>query len=45
MIHYFSIGVEGQVNAAISDDASSRFGNPGGTNINTATAVLAAFYF
>ena len=42
---HFSIGVEGQVNVAISNDASSRFGNPGGTSINTATAVFATFYF
>lgn len=41
----FSLGVEAQVNAAISGEKSSRFGNPGGTNINTATAALMTFYF
>lgn len=41
----FSAGVEGQVNAAISGDKSSRFGNPGGTNLNTSTSALMTFYF
>ncbi len=40
-----SVGVEAQLNVAMSDEASSRFGNPDGTNINTATAVQASFYF
>ena len=42
---HFSLGVEAQLNITKSDDNSTRFGNPGGTNINTATAVLATFYF
>ena len=41
----FSVGVEAQANCAISDDLSDRFGNPGGLNLNTATAVLASIYF
>lgn len=41
----FSLGVEAQVNVALSDEMSSRFGNPDGTNINTATMVTATFYF
>jgi len=41
----FSFGVEAQLNAAISDENSSRFGNPGGTNINTGAAVFATVYF
>ncbi len=42
---HFSLGVEVQLNVAQSSDHSSRFANPGGTNINTATAVMASFYF
>ncbi|HVP06266.1 MAG TPA: hypothetical protein VMS71_00385 [Candidatus Acidoferrum sp.] len=42
---HFSAGVEAQLNAAFSDDNSTRFGNPGGTNINTATAANVTFYF
>ena len=41
----FSVGVEAQLNMSISDENSSRFGNPGGTNINTATAIFATVYF
>lgn len=41
----FSIGVETQLNATFSDSESTRFGNPGGTNINTGTAILANIYF
>jgi hypothetical protein len=41
----FSVGVEAQLNMSISDENSSRFGNPGGTNINTATAIFATIYF
>lgn len=41
----FSIGLEAQVNGTISDKNSNRFGNPGGTNINTATAITASIYF
>ncbi len=42
---YFSIGIEAQINASISDNNSAKFGNPGGTNINTATAIFATVYF
>jgi len=42
---HFSVGIEAQVNIAISNEKSRRFGNPDGTNINTATAVFATFYF
>jgi len=41
----FSFGVEAQINATVSDENSSRFGNPGGTNINTGAAVFATVYF
>ena len=41
----FSIGVEAQTNLTISDENSGRFGNPGGTNINTGMAVLVNVYF
>lgn len=42
---HFSLGVEGQVNVTNSDDKSFRFGNPGGTNVNTASVVSATVYF
>ncbi|MEL7363528.1 MAG: hypothetical protein AAFN13_15740 [Bacteroidota bacterium] len=41
----FSLGVEAQLNLAISADQSARFGNPGGSVVNTGTAVYATFYF
>lgn len=41
----FSVGVEAQLNVAISDEKSYHFGNPDKTNFNTATAVFATFYF
>jgi len=41
----FSVGVEVQFNYVKSGKYSNRFANPGGTNINTATAVTASFYF
>lgn len=41
----FSLGVEAQLNASVSDESSSRFGNPGGVNINTGAAVFATVYF
>lgn len=41
----FSIGVEAQLNASVSDKNSSRFGNPDGVNINTGAAVFATVYF
>ena len=41
----FCIGGELQLNATISNEASFRFGNPGGTNFNTATALFFTFYF
>ncbi len=42
---HFSVGVEAQLNVTVADDHSNRWGNPGGTNVNTATAALATFYF
>ena len=39
------IAVEAQVNVTVSSEDSFRFGNPGGTNINTPTGIFAAFYF
>jgi hypothetical protein len=41
----FSIGVEGQINYTKSDKYSSRFGNPGGSNINTGSVITANIYF
>jgi len=41
----FSFGVEAQLNASFSDKYSSRFGNPGGVNLNTGAAVFATVYF
>ncbi len=41
----FSLGVEAQLNVSLSGDGSTRFGNPGGTNINSAMGVFAAVYF
>lgn len=42
---HFSVSVEAQLNVAMSDEFSTRFGNPDGTNVNTATVALATFYF
>jgi hypothetical protein len=42
---YFSVGIESQLNYTISDVRSTRFGNPGKNNINTATALFASIYF
>lgn len=42
---HFSLAAEAQVNVSISDKDSFRFGNPDGTNVNTATAIIATFYF
>ena len=41
----FSLGVEVQGNFTISDDGSTRFGNPGGVNFNTASVITASLYF
>ena len=41
----FSVGIEAQLNVSISEDRSNRFGNPGGTNINTASVIFATIYF
>jgi hypothetical protein len=41
----FSVGIEPQLNLTLSDDESDRFGNPGGTGINTATIVTVNIYF
>jgi hypothetical protein len=40
----FSLGIEAQVNATFSNDQSSRFGNPGGMNINTGSVIIASIY-
>lgn len=42
---HFSIGVEAQGNVTVSDMNSFRFGNPDGTDFNTATMVTANVYF
>lgn len=41
----FSVGIEGQLNISISDENSSRFSNPKGTNVNTASVIFATIYF
>jgi hypothetical protein len=41
----FCIGVEAQLNLAVSDENSSRFGNPGGNNFNTGMAINASIFF
>ena len=41
----FSVGIEVQLNLAISDNNSARFGNPGGTNFNTGSVLFGAIYF
>jgi hypothetical protein len=41
----FSVGVEAQIVLAFSDKRSARFGNPGKTNVNTATVAGATVYF
>ena len=45
LVPQFSIGIEAQLNFIQSNKKSSRFGNPGGLNVNTATAVIANVYF
>lgn len=42
---HFSMGVEAQMNITVSNEKSTRFGNPGKTNLNTATAIFATYYF
>ena len=42
---YFSVGVESQLNIAISSEKSTRFGNPGKANLNTGAALSATVYF
>ena len=41
----FSLGIEIQGNFTFSDEGSSRFGNPGGINFNTASLITASIYF
>jgi len=42
---HFSTGIESQFNLTISDPNSSRFGNPGKKNLNSAVAAFATIYF
>jgi len=42
---HLSLSAEAQFNFSVSSDESMRFGNPGGTNLNSATAVMATAYF
>lgn len=42
---HFSLGVEAQLNIAKSGKHSLRFNNPDGMSVNTATAVMATYYF
>jgi hypothetical protein len=41
---HFSLGVEMQLESSLSDKNAMRFGNPDGTNFNTATAERATIY-
>ncbi len=41
----FSFAIEMGLNATFSDENSQRFGNPGSTNLNTATLLVANIYF
>jgi hypothetical protein len=41
----FSVGIESQLNYTVSDKRSTRFGNPGKNNLNTAAALFASIYF
>lgn len=41
----FSAGVEAQLNFSFSNEDSGRFGNPGETNINTASVIYISVYF
>lgn len=43
--NFFSFGLEAQLNASISDNKSTRFGNPGGSIINTSMAIFGSIYF
>lgn len=45
LLPQFSLGVEAQLNATKSAEASMRFGNPGNLNLNTGAAVTATVYF
>ena len=40
-----SFGVEAQLNLSISDKLSTRFGNPDGTTVNTASIAFISVYF
>lgn len=40
-----SLGIDAQINYSKSDKGSSRFGNPGGYTVNTATTILGIIYF
>ncbi len=42
---HFSVAIELQGNFTKSDKNSIRFGNPGGLNFNTSTAISASIYF
>ena len=42
---HLSVGIEAQLNFTVSDDTSTRFGNPGKSNFNTGTAMFASIYF
>ena len=42
---HLSVAVEAQLNWALSGEGSYRFGNPGGTNVNSATAIVVTVYF
>lgn len=42
---WFSLGIESQLNVAISAENSARFGNPGKTSVNTGVAMFATVYF
>ncbi len=41
----FSFGIEAQLNMTKSNEFSSRFGNPDGTTLNTASVAFMSIYF
>jgi hypothetical protein len=45
LVRQFSFGIEAQINATFSNRNSTRFGNPGGVNINTGSVFVANIYF
>jgi hypothetical protein len=42
---HFSTSIDAQINGTISGENSTRYGNPGGVNLNTGTGFTATIYF